>query len=114
MSNDMSNARYGRLRSQERDRALARISRITVAGGAGAVFATGALAVWLGAPQHSHPGATNTGRISTPVTGPGQQAPQQGSDDGGGLQPPAQPPGGVLPGDQGTVQQPPLVTSGGS
>lgn len=113
--------------SSDRDRGLARVARATVAGGAGAVVATAALAVWLSQPAHAKPGstATKSGTSGTSGTSSGSSGSSSGSSgsssggstgrqpgsDDGGLQLPDAPPGGAS-GD--SSQQQPPVSSGGS
>jgi hypothetical protein len=104
--------------SSDRDRGLARVAKTTVAGGAGAVVATAALAVWLSQPAHAKPGSTAT----KSGTSSGSSGSSSGSSSGGatrrqpdsndgGLQLPDAPPGGAS-GD--SSQQQPPVSSGGS
>jgi hypothetical protein len=106
---------HQRRASAERDRALARVTKVTVAGGAGAVLATGALAAWLALPANAKPGsaaATTSGSSSSGSssgTSSGGRS-DDGSSSDGGLQLPDQAPNV----DSGGSGQQPPVSSGGS
>jgi hypothetical protein len=91
---------------QDRDRALSRVTGATVAGGAGAVLATGALAVWLAAPTHAHPGSSSS-TSSTSSSSSSSSSSSTSDDDGlSATQAP-----GAAQGDSGS-QQPPVVSGG--
>jgi hypothetical protein len=114
---DSRDPRYRRSAgSSDRDRALARVTKVTLTGGAGAVVATAALAVWLSQPAHAKPGSaapsTSSGSSdSSDSSGSAGNSSGTESDRGdGGLQLPDTAPGA---GDTGGSQQPP-VSSGGS
>ena len=93
---------------QNRDRALSRITAVTVAGGAGAVLGTGAVALWLSSPAHAHPGSvTSTSSGSSPESPSGSSTSPHGDDGLSGTQPP-------IGGQRGGGSQQPPVVSGGS
>ncbi len=93
---------------RERDRALSRVTKMTVAGGAGAVLATGVLTAWLSAPANAHPGSAVTSSTS-PSTSSSSSSSSTEQDDG--LSSPTEAPSSA-PTDTGSQQ--PSVTSGGS
>jgi hypothetical protein len=108
---------HQRRASAERDRALARVTKVTVAGGAGAVLATGALAAWLALPANAKPGSAAATSSSSGSSSSGSSSGTSSggrSDDGtssdGGLQLPDQAPNA----DSGGSGQQPPVSSGGS
>jgi hypothetical protein len=96
-------------RREDRDRGLSRITRATVAGGAGALLATGVLAGWLSTPARAHPGSTSTTSTSS-GTSSSPSSSSTGEQDDGGLQSPTESPGSAST-DSGS-QQPPVVSGG--
>ena len=94
----------------DRDRALSRVTAVTVAGGAGAVLATGAMAAWLSTPAHAHPGSAVSSSSSSSSSS-GSSAPSSSDNEDGGLSA-TEPP--TVPGNDGGSQQQPPVVSGGS
>jgi hypothetical protein len=94
-------------KAADRDRALARVTRLTAVGGVGAIVATGALAGFLSQPAHAKPGSTATSSGSSSSS-------SSSSSDDGGLQSSGQAPGSSGSGSSGSGNSQPQVSSGGS
>jgi hypothetical protein len=93
---------------RDRDRTLSRVAKTTVAAGASAVLAAGALAAWLSMPAHARAGSTTAGSTTAGSTSSSSTATSEQDDDG--LQPTSPP----TAASTGSGSQQPTVVSGGS
>jgi hypothetical protein len=103
---DPTERRHVHANRHERDRALSRVTRATVAGGTGAVLATGALAGWLSTTAHAHAGASSA---TSPSSSTSSSSSSEQDDDG--LQSPTAAPSSA---STHSGSQQPTVVSGGS
>jgi hypothetical protein len=99
-----------RARVADRDRSLARVTRLTAVGGVGAIVVTGALTGFLAQPGHAKPGASSSSSGSSTSSGSASSgSASDSSSDDGGLQPSDQ-----APGDSDSGNSQPQVSTGGS